>query len=276
MNAKPARRIREAPGFYDAAGSLSSKREWQELTRRIVCAAHPDMIILFGSRAYGAPRADSDLDLLLVMDSRGAPIDPTRQIRALFPDLPLTFDIRTQTPSQLTRRLAMGDAFMQEIVGRGKELYVKRAAHDIKAQVNAALQQGRIQPMENGEVVQEWVAKAEGNFKTVLALARLKKNLNPDDLCWACEQCVEKYLKAFLTRHRIKFERDHNLERFYTQCLTIDNDFRLIRVSLDSVTICTPKARYPGSGVTEAEARAAVVATKPIRKFVRAKLGLGK
>jgi hypothetical protein len=85
---------------------------------------------------------------------------------------------------------------------------------------------------------------------------------------------VEKYLKAFLTRHRVKFQRDHNLDQLFEKCLAIDGDFRLVREPLDSVTVCKPQIRYPGHGVAEEEARAAFTATKPIRKFVRAKLGL--
>jgi predicted nucleotidyltransferase len=40
-----------------------------EVVRRIVECVRPQKIILFGSYAYGRPHADSDLDILVVMES---------------------------------------------------------------------------------------------------------------------------------------------------------------------------------------------------------------
>lgn len=41
----------------------------EEMSRRLVAALDPDMVVLFGSRARGDSRADSDVDLLIVRDS---------------------------------------------------------------------------------------------------------------------------------------------------------------------------------------------------------------
>jgi len=38
----------------------------QEVVRRILAAGRPREIVLFGSRARGTPRSDSDLDLLII------------------------------------------------------------------------------------------------------------------------------------------------------------------------------------------------------------------
>ena len=84
----------------------------------------------------------------------------------------------------------------------------------------------------------------------------------------------QKYLKAFLTRHRVPFERIHKLDDLHALCLAVDSDFRLIKSILSKADICQPKIRYPGNSVTEVEAREAFAAAKQIRKFVRAKLGL--
>jgi predicted nucleotidyltransferase len=42
----------------------------KEMTASIVAAANPVSVYLFGSHARGNPRPDSDLDLLVVVDSR--------------------------------------------------------------------------------------------------------------------------------------------------------------------------------------------------------------
>ncbi|MBI4567738.1 MAG: nucleotidyltransferase domain-containing protein [Planctomycetes bacterium] len=46
------------------------------MVRKIVDAVHPRRIIMFGSRARGTPRPDSDIDLMVVVDE---PFSPTRK-----------------------------------------------------------------------------------------------------------------------------------------------------------------------------------------------------
>ncbi len=265
------RRARQTSGTYHTANV--HERDLKEITRRIVRAAHPEMIILFGSRVYGKPRPDSDLDVLVVMDKDGSRTG-LAPLKKLFPPLPVPLDIHARTPSEVTSRLEMGDDFMQTVVGRGQKLYAARAKNGFAKHLARSLEKGRTQPMDNAPLVLEWVELAEGDFAGAQMWARQKKNFRPEKLCWDCEQCVEKYLKAFLTRHRVKFERTHKLEELNALCLTADTDFRLIKTLVDKADICDPKIRYPGKSVTEEDARAAFAAMKQIRKFVRAKLGL--
>jgi HEPN domain-containing protein len=124
------------------------------------------------------------------------------------------------------------------------------------------------------ETVSEWVRKAEGDYETASLIARYRKKVLPDNLCWSCQQCAEKYLKAFLERHRIDFERRHDLVTLSELCSRVDSDFRLLDGALEDLEPCSPVIRYPGMSVTEAEARSAFEAMKVVRKSVRAKLGL--
>jgi predicted nucleotidyltransferase len=57
----------------------------QEIVRRIVEAVDPVKIILFGSYAYGIPHKDSDVDILVIMET-GSPRHkrPVAINRALF------------------------------------------------------------------------------------------------------------------------------------------------------------------------------------------------
>ncbi|MEW5718293.1 MAG: HEPN domain-containing protein [Chloroflexota bacterium] len=126
----------------------------------------------------------------------------------------------------------------------------------------------------NVETVSEWVRKAEGDYENARLLARQRKKILSDNLCWASEQCAEKYLKAFLTRHRIDFERRHDLVMLKTLCEGVDSDFRLLDNTIADLEPCSPAVRYPGTSVTETEARSAFDAMKTVRKFIRAKLGL--
>ena len=78
--------------------------------RQVAERFEPDQIILFGSHAYGALNADSDVDLLVVMPTRNP-------FSAPFP-----LDLLVRTPETLKWRLEEGDCFLREIVSRGKVL----------------------------------------------------------------------------------------------------------------------------------------------------------
>jgi len=83
----------------------------------------PDMIILFGSYAYGAPHADSDVDILVLMPARHQHTQAVR-IRWAIP-APFPMDLIVRTPKNLQWRLEEGESFHTEIVTKGKVLYEK-------------------------------------------------------------------------------------------------------------------------------------------------------
>ena len=93
------------------------------VVKQIAERFQPEKIILFGSYAYGQPKVESDVDLLVVMDT---PLRSRQQrleiSRALSPR-PFPLDIVIRTPKQLKERVAVGDPFLLEITNRGKVLY---------------------------------------------------------------------------------------------------------------------------------------------------------
>ena len=58
----------------------------------------------------------------------------------------------------------------------------------------------------------EWVEKAEGDFNTALREYRVRNNPNFDAVCFHAQQCIEKYLKAFLQKYDIYFHKIHDLK----------------------------------------------------------------
>ena len=91
--------------------------------RQVAERFQPDKIILFGSYAYGAPHADSDVDFLVIMPARNQ-MDQAFKIRC---EVPRKFpmDLLVRTPATMKWRLAEGDLFHTEIVTKGKLLYEK-------------------------------------------------------------------------------------------------------------------------------------------------------
>jgi predicted nucleotidyltransferase len=93
-----------------------------EIARQIVKRFNPKKIILFGSYAYGTPRPESDIDLLIIMDTSIREIQQAQQIRQFLNPL-FGLDLIVYSPDNLKKRLDWGDQFLHEIVSRGKLLY---------------------------------------------------------------------------------------------------------------------------------------------------------
>ena len=66
---------------------------YQEVTRRIVAAANPVKVILFGSRARGTARPGSDLDLLVIERDPVSVRQEAVRLRRLLRDLEIPIDI---------------------------------------------------------------------------------------------------------------------------------------------------------------------------------------
>lgn len=94
----------------------------QELVRRNAGRFHPKKIILFGSYAYGKPRPESDVDLLVVMDTPLREMQQALKIRQHVRPL-FGVDIVVYTPAHLEQRIHLGDSFLKEITERGVVVY---------------------------------------------------------------------------------------------------------------------------------------------------------
>lgn len=92
------------------------------LARRIVDRFHPQKIILFGSYAYGQPHPESDIDLLVIMETGLREMQQAVEIRQYLNPL-FGLDIIVYSPAKLSQRLAWGDSFLSEIIERGIVLY---------------------------------------------------------------------------------------------------------------------------------------------------------
>lgn len=115
----------------------------------------------------------------------------------------------------------------------------------------------------------EWVQKAEEDYQAALALSRLRKRPTPNAVSFHCQQCAEKYLKAFLVSKDIKFPKTHDLLELHRLCLTIDPSFEIIGDLLDRLNPYSIGYRYPGEEVTIEESKSTLKAAKDVRKFIR-------
>ena len=81
---------------------MVSDQDIKALADRIATEFHPQRIVLFGSRAAGRAREDSDIDLLVVLDFDGPAYLKAAEIRAgLSAELPIDIVARTPADKEL-------------------------------------------------------------------------------------------------------------------------------------------------------------------------------
>lgn len=97
------------------------------IVEKIKDSYQPDKIILYGSYAYGNPGKDSDIDMLIIKQTKERPIDRRVFVRRLLSGLRrgYPFSSIVVTPEELKRRLEIGDQFFEEVVTKGEVLYAK-------------------------------------------------------------------------------------------------------------------------------------------------------
>jgi predicted nucleotidyltransferase len=93
------------------------------ITRTIVEAFHPRRIIMFGSRARGEARADSDLDLMVEMETSQPPAERIRMIDALFGLRRWPMDIIVYTPQEIEHQRGYRNSLIHRIESEGKVLH---------------------------------------------------------------------------------------------------------------------------------------------------------
>ena len=99
-------------------------RDIRAVVKQIATHFKPEKIILFGSYAYGKPKPESAVDLLIVMDTplRNS-VQAAQIVRAI--DYHFGMDLLVRRPQQVADRIALGDSFLREITEKGKVVYAR-------------------------------------------------------------------------------------------------------------------------------------------------------
>lgn len=111
------------PAIVPAGLERRVSDELPRVVERIVARLDPEMVVLFGSYAYGIPTVDSDVDLLVIMDTEVPRKERSWLVSRLLIPRPFPVDILVKTPEEIETALAGRDFFIQEIMARGKVLY---------------------------------------------------------------------------------------------------------------------------------------------------------
>jgi uncharacterized protein len=89
--------------------------------------AHPEKIILFGSRARGNARPDSDFDVLVIKESNEPGYRRDAALYLALAGLNVPVDVLTYTPEEIRDWSAVPQAFVTTALREGKLVYERKS-----------------------------------------------------------------------------------------------------------------------------------------------------
>jgi len=98
----------------------------RDIVRRIVQTTQPDKIILFGSRARGDARPDSDFDVLVIKDSDEPGYRRDAPLYLALAGMNAPVDLMVYTPEEVREWSAVPQAFVTTAIREGKVLYERK------------------------------------------------------------------------------------------------------------------------------------------------------
>lgn len=231
----------------------------------------PRRVVLFGSRATGTARPTSDVDLLVVLDfPEPTPRGRMRQgeaIRAAVGAVgPVRLHPTVRTPRQVRAALAGGDFFVEDAVRQGVTLFGDDEDEAAEEAGDAAATARKEPSWE------EWVVKAEGDDRAAARMAA--PPAEPDLVCFLSQQGAEKWLKALLQQHGIRFGRTHDLAELADAATSILPGLAAREDDLKWLTDYAVGVRYPGLTAGTEDAERALAIAGEVRRLAREALGL--
>lgn len=123
------------------------------------------------------------------------------------------------------------------------------------------------------ELVGQWLHKAGVDLLAAEELLSSERLLLYP-ACFHCQQAAEKYLKAFLTWHRVEFPRTHSIRELLNLARPLDSRLAEHLVEAATLTVYGVEVRYPGDlpDPDPAEAATALDLARKVRDAVRRSL----
>jgi HEPN domain-containing protein/predicted nucleotidyltransferase len=243
----------------------SVEQRSQAIVQLLVPLVKPELILLFGSRASGGARADSDYDLMLVLRD-GAEAEAQRRAAGdALRDAGISADVLVRTTAQYVRR-QHDPACLEWLVAReGRVLYASGAVgqrSSLAPRVQERPTQGQ----------REWVERSDADYANLTQVlpALDADELLVDSICFHAHACIEKLLKALIAGLGRFPPRTHDLKELLSIAPEPVRSDREITPACAILQKVYPKSRYAEvERPTVAEARQAAHAAEQVRARLR-------
>jgi HEPN domain-containing protein len=126
--------------------------------------------------------------------------------------------------------------------------------------------------MKKRSDVLEWIYKAEQDYQTAVTMGRKRKDPVPDIVGFHCQQCIEKYLKAYLVLQRRDFPKTHDLLELLEAVIKEDPLIDAVRSDLRILNPFSVQFRYPGESASIDDAQLALKTMRSLRLIFRDKV----
>ena len=206
--------------------------------KRVVEAAQPSRIILFGSVARGDTDEQSDLDLLVVLPDEPESLrEVERRIDRAVAGIGMSKDILVVSEERLAELGDRPSLVYREALREGKVVYEASAVSPRRKGSK------KRQPSDAG-LPQWWLEHARKD----LAVARLAYESDLDfaeSVCFHAQQAAEKAVKAVLLERNVDFPYTHDLEKLVGEVTKRGIDVPPDVARADALTRYAVKTRYP-------------------------------
>jgi HEPN domain-containing protein len=131
--------------------------------------------------------------------------------------------------------------------------------------------------MNANTLTDEWLKRARSNLERAKA-GKVSEDILFEDLCFDCQQAVEKSIKALLVHLDIEFEKIHSISKLLKQIEEAGIEIPEEIKETAELTAYAVDTRYPGDyePVTESEYGHALTMAKKVIKWVEEKMELMK
>ena len=186
------------------------------IVNRIVEFYKPEKVILYGSYNTENRKKDSDIDLLIVKDTDMRLIERLIEVERLLSDRTLPLDIMVYTPEEMRYLFSVGSPFIEEVLEKGRLLYMRKATGS-------------------------WIKEAKDELDSAIILFEHGKYRGA---CFHSQQSVEKGLKALILEKGKKPERIHDIVELLNE---VKKQGWSISLTMDDAIFLNSiyKGRYP-------------------------------
>jgi HEPN domain-containing protein/predicted nucleotidyltransferase len=241
-----------------------------QMVGAIVEQVRPRRVVLFGSRARGEARADSDYDLMVEFNTDLGYNEAVSVVRDAVRGLEGSVDVLVRKPGELEAQQDDPGRLDWDIAREGIVLY--SAANSVadqdsisKRRTDRVREQGEVPPS-----VRDWLERAEVDLQ-MIDKALVGGSVPWAGVCFHVQQAAEKYLKVLLIQRMIHPKHTHNIVELVAAVKRAGYEFPDFAEEGKLLEPFSVEIRYPGTMPLpdEATGRATVEAGRRILDAAR-------
>ena len=233
----------------------------ETIVRCILDCVEPELILLFGSRAWGTARNDSDYDLMLVVRQDDGLV-LRRAVNQALAARSIRADVITISTDEYARQQHDPGLLAYQVAREGQVLYTTGAVPQ------HTLRSARVgeEPPRQGLAL--WIRRAESDMR-IAEHEMAATDPVWDAVCFHSHACIEKLLKALIVRTGTFPPRTHELGGLLDALPPVIRDTPGVVNDCALLMAVWPKSRYPElPQPTPDEAAQAIAAARRVRLFL--------